>query len=79
MSPQIKAAENDLRKQLEHSFGPDLEGVVTFGHRVDPATHKQTLNVVLDAVSAPRGRTSKLPQAIGGFAVKVMRAGPPEF
>jgi hypothetical protein len=79
MSWTIRAAERGLRESLEESFGPDLQGVVVYGHRWDPGTRKDLLRVVVDGATTPERKIKRLPRQIGGFDVKVSRAGSVEM
>lgn len=79
MASKIQAAEQDLRKSLGLSFGPDLQGVVVYGHRWDPGAQKETLRVVVDRATAAERKVKSLPSKIGGFDVKVSRSGPAEM
>jgi len=79
MSSRIQAAERNLRESLEESFGPDLQGVVVYGHRWDPGTQKDSLRVIVDGATTPERKIRRLPRQIGGFDVRVSRAGPAEM
>ncbi len=76
VTPDLRAAKEELRTHLVALFGTALRGVSGYGAGLDRQTRAPSLSVLTTSERAASRARASLPDTIGGVPVKVEQRNP---